>query len=362
VREPLQRRGHGAHERAFAHPAARLRRSRRPQIIGVWEIAMTRTASLIVAALLLQGSAWAQATQSWPERPVRFIVPFQPGSSSDTVARVIAQKLSDRLGQQFVVDNRVGASGNVGTEAVARAEPDGYTIGLANSSTHAVAVSLSGKLGYDPVKDFAPVTMIGSSPFILSVYPGLPATTMAELIALARTNPRSLSYASAGPASSSHLAGALLEKLAQIELTHVPYRGSAQSVLDLVEGRIAIQFGTIPPTLNLVRDGKVRALAVTGSTRSPTIPDIPTIAEAGVPGYDASLWQAVVMPAGTPPALVTRLNREVRAVLDSSDVEAALTKQGIELAPGTPDELASRIAADIAKWRDVVRNTGIRTE
>jgi tripartite-type tricarboxylate transporter receptor subunit TctC len=212
------------------------------------------------------------------------------------------------------------------------------------------------------VKDFAPVTMIGSSPFILSVYPGLPATTMAELIALARTNPRSLSYASAGPASSSHLAGALLEKLAHVELTHVPYRGSAQSVLDLVEGRIAIQFGTIPPTLNLVRDGKVRALAVTGLRRSPTIPDIPTIAEAGVPGYDASLWQAVVMPVGTPPALVTRLNREVRAVLDSADVEAALTKQGIELAPGSSNELANRIAADIAKWRDVVRSTGIRAE
>jgi tripartite-type tricarboxylate transporter receptor subunit TctC len=323
---------------------------------------MARAASLIVAGLIASGPAWAQTSQSWPERPVRFIVPFQPGSSSDTVARVVAQKLGERLGQQFVVDNRVGASGNVGSEAVARAEPDGYTIGLANSSTHAVAVSLSSKLGYDPVKDFAPVAMIGSSPFILSVYPGLPAHTIAELIALAKTRPRGLSYASAGPASSSHLAGALFEKLAEVQLTHVPYRGSAQSVLDLVEGRIAIQFGTIPPTLSLVRDGKVRALAVTGASRSPTIPDVPTIAESGIPGYEASLWQAVVVPAGTSPAVVARLNRELRAVLDAAEVKAALTSQGIELTPGTPDDLAGRIAADIVKWRDVVRSTGIRTE
>ena len=323
---------------------------------------MARAASLILAGLIASGPAWAQTHQSWPERPVRFIVPFQPGSSSDTVARVVAQKLGERLGQQFVIDNRVGASGNLGTEAIAHAEPDGYTIGLANSSTHAVAVSLSSKLGYDPVNDFAAVTMIGASPFILSVYPGLPANTIAELIALARNKPRGLSYASAGPASSSHLAGALFEKLAKVELTHVPYRGSAQSVLDLVEGRIAIQFGTIPPTLSLVRDGKVRALAVTGASRSPTIPEVPTIAESGVPGYEASLWQAIVMPARTPAAVVARLNREVRAVLDAADVKAALTRQGIELAPGTPDELAGRIAADIIKWRDVVHSIGIRAE
>src|SRR5262245_16564021 len=209
---------------------------------------------ILVLAGLLAGPALAQTT--WPERPVRFIVPFQPGSSSDTVARVIAQKLAERLGQQFIVDNRVGSSGILGTEAVARAEPDGYTIGLANSSTHAVAISLSNKLPYDPVKDFAAVTMIGSAPFILSVHPGVPANTLPELIALARARPRALSYASAGPASSSHLAGALLEKLARVELVHVPYRGSAQSVLDVVEGRITMQFGTIPPTLNLVREGR----------------------------------------------------------------------------------------------------------
>src|SRR5215470_15566518 len=182
---------------------------------------MTRAASLVLAGLLLSGSAFGQASQSWPERPVRFIVPFQPGSSSDTIARVIAQKLGERLGQQFIVDNRVGASGNLGSDAVAHADPDGYTIGLATTSTHAVAVSLTGKLAYDPVKDFAAVTMIGSSPFILSVHPGLPAASIADLIALAKTEPRALGYASAGPASESQLACALFAKLAGIELTHV---------------------------------------------------------------------------------------------------------------------------------------------
>jgi tripartite-type tricarboxylate transporter receptor subunit TctC len=204
--------------------------------------------------------------------------------------------------------------------------------------------------------------MLGSSPFILSVYPGVPANTIPDLIALARAKPRGLRYASAGPASASHLAGALFEKLANVELTHVPYRGSAQSVLDLVEGRIEIQFGTIPPTLTLVREGKARALAVTGANRSAAIADVPTIAESGVPGYEASLWQAIVAPAATPSAIVARLNREVLAVLDAPDVKAALTKQGIELSPGTPEQLAARIAADIVKWREVIQSTGIRAQ
>lgn len=321
-----------------------------------------RLAVAALASLAAASSASGESQVSWPDHPVRFIVPFSAGSSSDTVARVLAQALGERLGQQFIVDNRVGASGNLGSEAVAHADPDGYTIGLGNTTTHAVAVSLSGKLGYDPVKDFAPVAMVGSSPFILSVYPGLPATTIAELIALARDKPRSLSYASAGSASLAHLAGALFERLANVELTHVPYRGSAQSVLDLVEGRIAIQFGTIPPTLSLVRDGKVRALAVTGAHRSAAVPQVPTIAESGVPGYEASLWQAVVAPAATPPAIVARLNREIRMALDTPGIRASLSRQGIELEPGTPEQLAARIAADIVKWRDVIQSTGIKAE
>ena len=320
---------------------------------------MIRHACLILLGMFAGAHAQAQLADAWPDRPIRMIVPFQPGSSSDTVARIVGQKLGERLRQQLVIENRVGASGNLGSEAIARAPADGYTIGLVNSSTHAVAASLSANLSYDPVKDFAPVGMIGSSPFIMSVYPGLPAKSVSELLALARSKPRVLSYASAGPASSSHLAGALLEKLARVELVHVPYRGSAQSVLDLVEGRVDIQFGTIPPTLALVRDGKVRALAVTGERRSPTVPDVPTLAETGVSGYEASLWQAIVVPAATPPAIVKRLNAEVLAILANPEVQSLLAKQGIELDPGSPEQLAARIRADIDKWRDVIRSAGI---
>jgi tripartite-type tricarboxylate transporter receptor subunit TctC len=322
---------------------------------------MIRLILLCLASLTIAVPVTAQVSQKWPERPIRFIVPFQPGSSSDTVARVVGQKLGERLGQQIVVENRVGASGNIGTEAVARAEPDGYTIGLANTSTHVIAASLSSNLTYDPVKDFAPVAMLGSSPFILSVYTGLAAKNIPELVALAKSKPGALSYASAGPATSAHLSGALFEKLAQVQLVHVPYRGSSQSVLDLVEGRVDMQFGTIPPTLALVRDGRVRALAVTGDKRSAVLPDVPTIGET-VPGYESSLWQAVVVPAATPPAIIARLNQEIVAVLASPDVKATLEKQGIELEPSTPAQLAARIRADLGKWSEVIRGAGIRTQ
>jgi tripartite-type tricarboxylate transporter receptor subunit TctC len=304
----------------------------------------------------------APAEARWPERPIRFIVPFQPGSSSDTVARIVAGRLGERLGQQFIVDNRVGASGNVGSEAVARAEPDGYTLGLANTSTHAVAPSLSGNLGYDPVKDFAPVSMIGNSPFVLAVFPGLPVRSLGELVALARAKPHTLNYASAGPASMSHLAGALFEKMARIELVHVPYRGTGQSVVDLIGGRIEIQFGTIPPTLQHIRAGRMRVLAVTGDKRSDALPDIATVAEAGIAGYQASLWQAIVAPAATPAGIVARINREVGAILKDPDTIAAFATQGVDPEPSTPDELARRIRADVEKWRDVIQSAGIHAQ
>jgi tripartite-type tricarboxylate transporter receptor subunit TctC len=296
----------------------------------------------------------------WPDRPIHLIVPFPAGSSSDIVARIVAQRLGERLGQPVVVENRPGASGNVGTEAVARAEPDGYTLGLANTSTHAVAASLSANLGYDPVKDFAPVAMISDSPFVLAVHPSLPARDVRELVALAKAKPRALSYASAGPASMSHLAGALFEKMAGIELLHVPYRGTGQSVIDLIEGRIEIQFGTIPPTLQHIRAGKMRVLGVTGAKRNDAIPDIPTVAEAGIAGYEASLWQAIVVPSATPRAIVARLNREVRALLMEPDTLAAFAQQGVDAEPSTPEELAQRIQVDVAKWRDVIVSAGIK--
>ncbi|HKA81389.1 MAG TPA: tripartite tricarboxylate transporter substrate binding protein [Xanthobacteraceae bacterium] len=323
---------------------------------------MYRLALALLTALFATSASQAQTSDArWPERPIRFIVPFTAGSSSDIVARLVAQKLGERLGQQFVVENRVGAGGSLGSEQVARAEPDGHTLGLANTSTHAVAASLA-TLFYDPVKDFAPVSMLGSSPFVLATYPGVPAQNVRELIALAKAKPRLLNYASAGPATLAHLSGALFERMAQIELTHVPYRGTAQSTLDLLEGRVEMQFGTIPPTLTHIRAGKLRALAVTGARRNAALPDVPTIAEAGLAGYECTLWQAMVAPAATPPAIVARLNREVTAVLNDADVRAAFAKQGVEPEPGSPDALGARIRDDVQKWREVITSAGIRAQ
>src|SRR5712691_8816673 len=299
---------------------------------------MTRSALALLAGLIAMGGAQAQSSDArWPERPIRLIVPFTAGSSSDIVARIVAQKLAERLGQQLVVENRFGASGNVGTEATARAEADGYTFGVANTSTHAVSASLA-TLAYDPIRDFAPVSMLGSSPFVLALYPGVPARSVQDLVALAKAQPRVLNYASAGPATLAHLAGALFEKMAGIELTHVPYRGTAQSTLDLLEGRVEMQFGTIPPTL----------------------PDVPTIAESGLPGYECTLWQAMVAPAGTPAAIVARLSREVTAVLEDPEVRATFAKNGVEPEPGPAAALGARIRAELAKWREVISSTGIR--
>jgi tripartite-type tricarboxylate transporter receptor subunit TctC len=362
---------------------------------------MTRLTLALLTGLLAASMAQAQTSDArWPERPIRIIVPFTPGSSSDTVARLVAQKLSERLGQQLVVENRVGAGGSVGTEQVARADPDGYTLGLANTSTHAVAASMAAlvseassqrgdstvrahsasedarkradgtrpepgssaraAINYDPVKDFAPVSMLGSSPFVLALYPGVAAQTVPELIALAKAKPLALNYASAGPATLAHLSGALFAKMAQVELTHVPYRGTAQSTLDLLEGRVEMQFGTIPPTLTHIRAGKLRALAVTGATRNATLPDVPTMAESGLPGYECSLWQAIVAPAGTPAAIIARLNREANAILNDPDVRAAFTKQGVEPEPGTAEALGARIRDDVKKWREVIVGAGIK--
>jgi tripartite-type tricarboxylate transporter receptor subunit TctC len=323
---------------------------------------MTRLAFSLLIGLLATSMAQAQSSDArWPERPIRFIVPFTAGSSSDTVARMVAQKLTERLGQQLVIDNRVGGGGTIGTEQVARADADGYTLGLANTSTHAVATNV-GTPSYDPIKDFAPVSMLGSSPFVLALYPGVPVHTVQELIALAKSKPRALNYASAGAATLAHLSGALFERMAAIELTHVPYRGTAQSTLDLLEGRVEMQFGTIPPSLSHIRAGKLRALAVTGVTRNPTLPDVPTIAESGLPGYESALWQAIVAPSGTPGAIIARLNREVTVVLNDPEVRAAFVKQGVEPEPGTPEALGAHMRDDVKKWREVITSAGIKEQ
>jgi tripartite-type tricarboxylate transporter receptor subunit TctC len=319
------------------------------------------SANLLVA--LVAGAMWANAAQAqtWPaERPIRLIVPFQAGSSSDTIARIVGQKVAERLGQQIVVDNRVGASSMIGTEAVARAQPDGYTLGLANTTTHASATAMSANPSYDPIKDFTPVAMIGSSPFVLLSAPQFPAKSIAELIAMAKAKPAAIHYASAGPASMAHLSGALFEKMAGVQLVHVPYRGTAQSVVDLMEGRIELLFGTIAPSLAHVRSGKMRALATTGGQRNSMLPDVPTMAQSGLAGYESALWTAFVLPAGAPAPIVERLNRETNAVLNMPETREALHKQGVEIKTSSPGELAAHIQAEVVKWRDIIVGAGLK--
>jgi tripartite-type tricarboxylate transporter receptor subunit TctC len=322
---------------------------------------MVRLAVLALAVLAATASTHARAAD-WPDKPVRMIVPFPAGSSTDIVSRIIAQKLGQRLGQQFIIDNRSGASGAIGADATARAAPDGYTVGIATLSTHALAASLNPNLSYKPETDFAPVSMIGSAPYALAVYAGLPAKNVAELIALAKAKPRALNYASAGPASLAHLAGALFAYMAKVELTHVPYRSSSQAVLDLTEGRIEMQFGTLGPTLPYIRSGKVRPLAVTGARRSPSLPDVQTLDEAGLTGYEASLWMALVAPAATPAPIIARLNAEMATILTAPDTVAALDAQGMDTEPSTSDELRRRIRSEIDKWRALVAAAAIHTE
>ena len=324
---------------------------------------MMKLVSIVMAILLAAGAAWAQTPEaSWPDRPIRLIVPFPAGSSTDTVARILGQKLGTRLGQQVVVDNRVGASGNVGADAVAKAAPDGYTMGIATASTHTVAPNLSPNLPYDPIKDFQPIALIGAAPYVLVVYPGLPAKSLAELIALAKQKPGTLNYGSAGPASLAHLASALFANMAGIDIMHVPYKASAQSMTDMITGRLEMQFATIAPSLANIRSGQLRALAVSGAKRVSVLPDVPTVAEEGIPGYEAALWISFVMPPATPAAIVTRLNREVNQILTSEDGREALVAQGVEPEPGPPEALTARIRTDIAKWRKVIDQAGIKPE
>jgi tripartite-type tricarboxylate transporter receptor subunit TctC len=326
---------------------------------------VNRLALALAVMAVAAGPTLAQpaATEpGWPSRPIRLIVPFPPASTADVLARVLGQKLGLRLGQPFVVENRVGASGNIGAEMIAKAAPDGYTVGIVTSSTQAVAVTLSASLPYDPIRDFTPVVLIASSPFVLAVYPGLPARSVAELIALARREPGTLNYGSAGPASLAHLAGALFATMTDTQLTHVPYKSTAQSVIDMMSGRLDMQFATIPPSIQTIRAGHLRALAVTGRSRVDALPETPTMAEAGVPGYDATLWFALVAPAKFPASLAGRLNREIVDVLGAADVKELLVQQGLVAEPGPPEALTAQVRGDIAKWREVIARAGITAE
>ena len=322
---------------------------------------MIRLVALLLA-IIAAPAAPALAQSDLPDRPMRLIVPFPAGSATDTVSRILMQKLGSRLGQQIVVENRPGASGSIGIDMIAKAAPDGATMGLITASTHGVAPALGNKLPYDPIKDFKPIAMVGAAPYVLVMYPGVPANTVAELVALAKTKPGKLNYGSAGLASVAHLAAALFASETGIELTHVPYKSSAQSSIDMITGRLDMQFATVAPTLQNIRDGKLRALATTGRKRVFVLPDVPTMIESGVKDYDVALWFGYVAPAGTPDAIVARLNRDMTAILSDPETAETLRQQGFEPEPGPPEMLSARIRSETEMWRGLVAKTGIKPE
>jgi len=299
---------------------------------------------------------------TYPARPIRFVVPFPPGTTTDVVARLVALRTGERLGQQIVVDNRSGASGTIGVETVARAAPDGYTWGLGTTTTHALAHILNPKLGYDPVRDFAPVALLGDSPYFLTVNPALPASNVQEFITHARANPGKLHYASVGNFSVGHLSGELLKKAAGIDMVHVPYKGSNLALIDLLAGRIQLNISTIAASLPHVKAGKLRAIGVTSLKRVAALPQTPTIAESGYPGYQASLWVGAFVPARTPATVVGLLNRELNATLRSTAVRDALAEQAFEPGAVAPAAFARLIKEETARWRKVISDAGLRPE
>jgi tripartite-type tricarboxylate transporter receptor subunit TctC len=312
-------------------------------------------------AVLLVGPAFGQADPNYPTKPIRIIVPFPAGSATDSVCRVVAQKLQGRIGQTVVVENKPGASGSLGSDQVAKATPDGYTLGLITGSTHTVAPAL-GKLPYDPVKDFKPISMLGSAPYVLVVQAGLKVSDVPGLVALAKAKPATLTYGSAGTSSLAHLAAALLEVQSGIKLAHVPYRSSGQSVIDLMTGRLDMQFATIAPTLESIRSGKVIALATTSSQRASALPQVPTMMESGFPDYDVQLWMAFALPKDTPDAVVTVLNQHLGALLADGEMVELLQQQGFEARPTSPDAVMARIRSEGERWRVLIAKTGIKAE
>jgi tripartite-type tricarboxylate transporter receptor subunit TctC len=306
--------------------------------------------------------ASAALPQNYPSRPIRMIVPFPAGGTADLLARQIGQTMSEQLRQQMIIENRTGAGGNIGADLAAKAKPDGYTLLMGTVSTHAINPNLYPNMPYDPVKDFAPVVLVARMPNILVLHPSVPAANVAELIALAKARPGALAFASAGNGTTQHLAGELFKKMADVDMIHVPYKGNAPAVTDLVGGQVQVMFDNIPVSLQQVRAGKLRALAVTGPARSPVLPQLPTVAEAALPGYNITSWFGLYAPSGTSPQIIERLNREANKALSSVPIRRRLTDQGIEPAGGTPGQFAEFMRTELVKWGKIVRESGARVD
>jgi tripartite-type tricarboxylate transporter receptor subunit TctC len=315
----------------------------------------------VFLAVTVQLAAVTVVAAEYPARPIRVVVPYPPGGGADIVLRAIGPAVSARLGQQVVVDNRGGATGIIGSELVARAAPDGYTLLFHTSAGLAIVPNVNKSLPFDPIRDFAPVMLATSSPYMLVVHPKLPVTSVPQLIALARARPRELNFASSGNGSSTHLAGALLNKMAGVQLVHVPYKGAGPAVADVVAGHIQLRFSSIPPAMPHVKSGRLRALAVTGAQRFSLLPDLPAVAET-LPGFQVDSWNGVLAPAGTPAAVIQKLNTEMVAVLRAPEIKALLESSGVEPVGSSPEHLGQVLREELARWAPIVKEAGARAE
>lgn len=316
-------------------------------------------ALLVLAATLAPAVAPAQ---TYPSRPIRFIVPFPPGGSTDTYARIIAPKLAEALRQQVVIDNRPGAGGALGAELAAKASPDGHTIWIGQDGNLALGPALRAKSNYDPVRDFTPISLLLKTPQVLVVNEGSPITSIKELVAAAKKSPGALTYGSAGIGTTGHILGVFFNQAAAVDITHVPYKGAAPAMVDLRGGRISYLATSMPSAAQFIRDGKVRALATSGAKRARLMPDVPTVAESGFPHFETIIWHGILAPAKLPQAIVTRLNGDIATILRMPDVQKMLLAEGGELSPSTPEEFEAFIRSEVAKWAKVIKAAGIRAE
>ena len=313
-------------------------------------------------AAILVAAAGATTAQPYPSRPIRLVVPFAPGGSADFVGRLVGQKLSETVGQQVVVENRGGGSGMIGNEQVAKSVPDGYTLTIGTLGPFAVNQSLFGKMPYDPVRDFAPVTLTGAASHVLVAHPSIPVTTVKDLIALAKARPGQLTFASSGIGNATHLTGELFKYLAKVDMVHVPYKGGGPAMADLMGGQVSFSFASMPSALPHVRSGRLRAIAVSAGKRSPAIPELPTVAESGLPGFASEDWQGILAPAKTPPEIVARLNGELQRVLGLPELKEKLIAAGFEARTSTPEWFGDFMKAETMKWAKVVKEAGIKAE
>jgi tripartite-type tricarboxylate transporter receptor subunit TctC len=315
----------------------------------------------LVAGLAAVGASPAPA-QSYPVKPIRLVIPYPPGGGSDTIGRPLAQKMGEGLGQQIIVENRGGANGNIGMEAVARSVPDGYTLVFALTAQLAINPGLYRKVPYDPVRDFAPISLLGSGGYLLVVHPSLPVKSLKELIALARSRPGQIAYSSSGNGSGGHLAIELMNSMAGIKMLHVPYKGGGPALMDLIAGQVQVLFATQLASWPHVQSGRVRALAVSTAKRPESVPNLPTLSEAGLPGYDSGVWYGVLAPAGTPREIIVRLNAEVIRALAQPDYRKLLVSNTIEPIGSPPEQLGQYIKSELVKWAKVIKSAGVRID